>query len=157
MSLHRAAYDTGVAQTASLSARPKFSAGPVVLFIAAVLIAGMTCVLYLWQQSRIVAGQQDIITLSSQLNQLTQQRDDLLAQEENLRSVTNVVSHALQYGMTQANSTNNRYLALVAPAPSPLVAQTTPSRQQMEILPATNAAVSGWWQDAWDSLYKILQ
>jgi hypothetical protein len=130
----------------------------VVLFIAAVLIAGMTCILYLWQQSQIVAGQQDILVLNSQLTLLTQQRDDLLAQEQNLRSVTNVVAHAVQYGMVQSSSATSKYLALTpASVPSNLVAQRTGPAQQPVILPATNAAITSWWQDAWAGLYNLLQ
>lgn len=157
MSVHRAAYDGGASQ-APRSARATYSAGPVVLFIAAVLIAGMTCILYLWQQSQIVAGQQDIVVLNSQLTLLTQQRDDLLAQEQNLRSVTNVVAHAVQYGMVQSSSATSKYLALTpATAPSNLVAQRTGPAQQPVILPATNAAITSWWQDAWAGLYNLLQ
>ncbi|HWE64501.1 MAG TPA: hypothetical protein VHB98_22530 [Chloroflexota bacterium] len=155
MSLHRAPHDAG-GSSSSTSENALFTTGPVILFIGAVLIAGMTCILYLWQQSQIVAGQQEILQLSGQLTQLSQQRNDLVAQEENLRSVTNVVAHAVQYGMTQSNSTH--YMKLTAPAPAvPMVAQNTGDPQSSVILPATNAAVTSWWQDAWSSFYSVLQ
>jgi hypothetical protein len=154
MRLYRAAQDAANAPSSAVGA--PFTAGPVVLFIGAVLIAGMTCILYLWQQSRIVAGQQDILQLNAQLTQLTQQRNYLLAQEDSLRSVPNIVAHAVQYGMTQ--STPAHHMQLPAPAaPTPLVAQATGDQQPAVILPATNAAITSWWQDAWDSLYNLLQ
>jgi len=68
MSLYRATRNPG-APSSPLAAQPaRQPAGPGVLFIAAVLIAGLTCILYLWQQSQIVANQQDIRQLDRQRN-----------------------------------------------------------------------------------------
>lgn len=155
MRLYQAAKDAGSVPSSPPDGAP-FTAGPVVLFIAAVLIAGMTCILYLWQQSRIVAGQQDILALNQQLTQLTQQKNYLVAQEDSLRSVPNIVAHAAQYGMTQSASTHYMQLKASAPPP-PLVAQATGNQQPAVILPATNAAITSWWETAWDSLYNLLQ
>jgi cell division protein FtsL len=157
MSVHRATHDVG-SSSSSTTEGQLFTAGPVVLFIGAVLIAGMTCILYLWQQSQIVAGQQQILQLTAQLTQLRQQHSDLVAQEESLGSVTNVIEHAQRYGMTQSTSTSTTYLTLPLPAPTaPMVAQNTGGAQSPVILPATNAAITSWWQNAWDSLYSLLQ
>lgn len=155
MRLYRVAQEAESASS-DLTGGTSFSAGPVVLFIGAVLIAGMTCILYLWQQSRIVAGQQDILQLTAQLTQLTQQKNYLLAQEDGLRSVPNVVAHAVQYGMTQPPSAHYMQLTVMA-RPTPLVAQASGDQQPATILPATNAAITSWWQGAWDSLYNLLQ
>lgn len=154
MSMHRAVRDMGASTP---SAGPRLSAGPAVLFIAAVLVAGMTCILYLWQQSQIVAGRQDIVQLNQQLSGLTQHRDDLLAQEENLRSITTIVARAVQYGMVQSDASHDRLLALRPISPPVTVAQTTGDPGASVILPATNAAITSWWQGAWDGFYNLLQ
>ena len=157
MSLHRATHDLGASSSPSPDGGQRLSVGPAALFIFAVLIAGMTCVLYLWQQSRIVAGQQDIVQLDAKLTLLTQQRDDLVAQAESLRSVRNIVAHAVQYGMQQPQVLHDKSIALQPLPPAHVVAQNPSPSQTSVILPATNAAITSWWQNAWDSLYNLLQ
>jgi len=156
MSWNRAARDPNLLPTQEEEVQRPV-AGPAVLFICAVVIAGMTCVLYLWQQSRIVAGRQDIVQYDATVTALLQQRDDLVAQRENLRSVTNIVAHAIQYHMGQPDSWHGKLLAL-APVPrTTTLAQGSAGTQPAVILPATNAAIESWWQGAWDSLYIMLQ
>ncbi len=134
------------------------TAGQVVLFIIAVLIAGMTSILYLWQQSRIVAANQDITQLNSVLVQRLQQRDDLLAQVQRLQAVTHVVAEATKYGMIQADSRQFKQLTVTTTdIRTTAVAQLSPSQRPAVALPATNAAITYWWQDAWDGLYSLLQ
>jgi hypothetical protein len=132
-------------------------AGPVVLFIVAVLIAGMTCILYLWQQSQIVATRQDLSNLNRTLVGLQQQRDNLLAQVQSLQSVTHVVAQAGRYGMTQGDPRLFKRLSVSSAPHTPTVAQANPGRKTTVLLPATNAAITSWWQDAWDGLYSLLQ
>lgn len=132
-------------------------AGPAMLFICAVVIAGMTCILYLWQQSRIVAGRQDIVQYDATMTALLQQRDDLVAQRENLRSVTNIVAHAITYNMRQPDTWHGKLLALAPVPQTTTLAQRAGSTPPAVILPATNAAIESWWQGAWDSLYIMLQ
>lgn len=132
-------------------------AGPVVLFIAATLIAGMTCILYLWQQSQILATKQDLTDLNRTLVVLQQQRDDLLAQVQNLQSVTHVVAQANKFGMTQGDPRLFKLLSVSSAPHAPTVAQAYPNRHATILLPATNAAITSWWQGAWDGLYGLLQ
>jgi cell division protein FtsL len=132
-------------------------AGPVVLFIAATLIAGMTCILYLWQQSQILATSQDLAGLNRTLVVLQQQRDDLLAQVQSLQSVTHVIAQADKYGMTQGDPRQFKRLTVSSSPRVPIVAQANPDRQTTVLLPATNAAITSWWQGAWDGLYSLLQ
>lgn len=143
------------AQISSVDARQP--AGPVVLFIGAVLIAGMTCILYLWQQSRIVATRQDLDGLNRTLVVLQQQQSDLLSQTQKLSSVTHVVAEAYKYGMIQGDSRQFKLLSVTTITHTGLVAQANPARQTTIVLPATNAAITSWWQDAWDGLYNLLQ
>jgi hypothetical protein len=119
----------------------------------------MTCILYLWQQSQIVAGRQEINSLSATLTMKLQQRDDLLAQVQALQSVTHVVAQANRAGMVQADPRRFTQITVSAPArPSQsAIAMTSQSRKPTVDLPATNAAVTSWWQGAWDSLYNMLQ
>ncbi|HEY8283719.1 MAG TPA: hypothetical protein VIJ28_04975 [Chloroflexota bacterium] len=131
--------------------------GQVILFIAAVLVAGMTCVLYLWQQSRIVAANQDITNLNAQLITQEQQRDDLLAQVNRLQAVTHVVSMANKLGMVQANPLQFKRLTINMSGQTPAVASLSPNLQSAVVLPATNAAITYWWQDAWDGMFSLLQ
>ena len=133
------------------------SAGPVVLFIVAVLIAGMTCILYLWQQSQIVAGRQEINSLNTVLTAKLQQRDDLLAQVQALQSVTHVVAQANRDGMVQADPRQFTQIVVPLPSRSSAIAMASQPKQPTVDLPATNAAVTSWWQGAWDSLYNMLQ
>lgn len=155
MSLHRATRDLSAPTPPSPAARR--SVGPVVVFICAVLIAGMTCILYLWQQSQIVAGTQDIARYDRQVTLLAQQRDDLLAQEQRLTSVTHVVAQANRMGMIQGDP--HQFVAITN-VPSVVhisnVAQAVPRNQPAVVLPATNAAITEWWQSAWDGLYSLI-
>jgi len=154
MSQHRATHDLSAPIPPGAQRQP---VGPAVLFIVAVLIAGLTCVLYLWQQSQIVAGKQDLQQLNHTLSVLVQQRSDLEVRAQNLQSVTKVVSAAQQYHMIQGNS--HDLVPLTVPSiirPSTL-AQVPPSQQHGIILPATNAAITTWWQNAWDGLYGLMQ
>jgi hypothetical protein len=125
----------------------------------AVLIAGMTCILYLWQQSQIVAGKQEISDLSATLTLKLQQRDDLLAQVQSLESVTHVVAQANRDGMVQADPRQFTQITISVPARSSAsaIAMADQPKQPAVDLPATNAAVTSWWQGAWDSLYSMLQ
>ena len=129
----------------------------VVLFIAAVLVAGMTSVLYLWQQSRIVSANQDISNLNAQLITEMQQRDDLLSQVNRLQAVTHVVSMANKLGMVQADPRQFKLLTISTANQPPAVAALSPYQQPAVVLPATNAAITYWWQDAWDGLFSLLQ
>ena len=150
MSQHRAMRDLS-------AATPRVGGvGPVTLFIAAVLIAGMTCILYLWQQSQIVAGQQEIAQADTQITLLNQQYSDLVAQRESLKAVTNVIAEARKYGMVQNSLQNDKVLALVPIVHPSNLAQAVP-RNPTVVLPATNAAISSWWESAWGSLYSMLQ
>ncbi|HVA88438.1 MAG TPA: hypothetical protein VNL71_01210 [Chloroflexota bacterium] len=131
--------------------------GQVVLFIAAVLVAGMTCVLYLWQQSRIVAANQDITSLNAQMITREQQLADLQAQVNRLQAVTHVVSMANKLGMVQANPLQFKQVTINMNGPSLAVASLSPNQQAAVVLPATNAAITYWWQDAWDGMFSLLQ
>jgi hypothetical protein len=142
-------------QSATPTARQP--AGPVVLFIVAVLIAGMTCILYLWQQSQIVAGRQEINSLNAVLTARLQQRDDLLAQVQALESVTHVVAQANSAGMVQADPRQFTQITVSVSSQPAAIAMAGHPRQPTVDLPATNAAVTSWWQGAWDGLYSLLQ
>ncbi|MGH2410773.1 MAG: septum formation initiator family protein [Chloroflexota bacterium] len=137
--------------------QPQAPSGQVVLFIAAVLVAGMTCVLYLWQQSRIVAANQDITNLNAQLITQEQQRDDLLAQVNRLQAVTHVVAMANKLGMVQANPLQFKQVTITMGGQPPVVAALSPNQPSAVVLPATNAAIPYWWQDAWDGMFSLLQ
>lgn len=155
MSWNRAARDPNLPPSQEEMQRPV--TGPAVLFICAVVIAGMTCILYLWQQSRIVAGRQDIVQYDATITALLQQHDDLVAQRDNLASVTNIVTHATAYHMTRSDNWQGKLLALAPVPQTTTLAQRAASAQPAVILPATNAAIESWWQGAWDSLYIMLQ
>jgi len=129
----------------------------VILFIAAVLVAGMTCVLYLWQQSRIVAANQDITNLNAQLVTGEQQLADIQAQVNRMQAVTHVVSMANKLGMVQANPLGFKQVTINVSGPSPAVASLSPNQPSAVVLPATNAAITYWWQDAWDGMFSLLQ
>lgn len=156
MSVHRATRAVP-APAPTGAAEERTPAGPVVLFITAVVIAGLTCILYLWQQSHIVATQQDLSDLNRQLVVLQQQENNLVSQEQVLTSVTHVVAQANRYGMTQGVPGQFIHLTVPAVVQSPTVAQVSPSRQPAVLLPATNAAITSWWQGAWDGLFGLLQ
>ena len=131
--------------------------GQVILFIAAVLVAGMTCVLYLWQQSRIVAANQDITNLNAQMITREQQLADLQAQVNRLQAVTHVVAMANKLGMVQGNSLQFKTVTVNESGQPPVVASLSPNQQSTVVLPATNAAITYWWQDAWDGMFSLLQ
>jgi cell division protein FtsL len=156
MSLQRLTRTTHTPSSAPSESRLA-QAGPVVLFIAATLIAGMTCILYLWQQSQILATKQDLTDLNRNLVVLQQQRDNLLAQVQGLQSVVHVIARADKYGMTQGDPRQFKRLTVSASPRVPTVAQVSPDRQTTVLLPATNAAITSWWQGAWDGLYSLLQ
>jgi hypothetical protein len=136
---------------------PKTPASQVMIFIAAVLIAGMTSVLYLWQQSKIVSANQDITSLNAQLVTKQQQYQDLNAQVIKLQAITHVVSMASKLGMVQGNPLQFKQLTITASGQAPAVAALAPNQRPAVALPATNAAITYWWQDAWDGLYGLLQ
>ncbi len=132
-------------------------ASQVVIFIAAVLIAGMTSVLYLWQQSKIVSADQDITNLNAQLVTKQQEYQDLNAQVINQQAITHVVSMAIKLGMVQGDPRQFKQLTITAAGQAPAVADLAPNQRPAVALPATNAAITYWWQDAWDGLYSLLQ
>jgi hypothetical protein len=119
----------------------------------------MTCILYLWQQSQIVAGRQEINDLSATLTLKLQERDDLLAQVQALESVTHVIAQANRAGMVQADPRQFTQVTVSVPAraSASAIAMAGQPKQPTVDLPATNAAVTSWWQGAWDSLYNMLQ
>jgi hypothetical protein len=156
MSLYRATRDLS-APVQPPAAGTHRQAGPVVLFIIAVLIAGMTCILYLWQQSQIVAGRQEISNLTATLTVKQQERDDLLAQVQARQSVTNVVAQANRDGMVQGDPRQFTQITVPAPTRQSTVAMASQPKQPNVDLPATNAAITSWWQGAWDGLYSLLQ
>jgi len=145
------------ASASTRSEPPRAPAGQVLVFIAAVLVAGMTSVLYLWQQSRIVSANQDITSLNAQIVTQMQQRDDLLAQVNRLQAITHVVSMANKLGMVQADPRQFKQLTITTSGQAPTVAALAPNQRPAVALPATNAAMTYWWQDAWDGLYSLLQ
>jgi hypothetical protein len=121
----------------------------------------MTCILYLWQQGQIVATQQDIRTLDARYTAMLAQENDLASQVNAMRSVTHVVAEATKDGMVMGDSRLIKTLNVDVPVPnSVLVAQNQPSpssSQSSVVLPSTNAAITSWWQDAWDGLFNQLQ
>jgi cell division protein FtsL len=145
------------APTRTLGKPARAPANQVVVFIAAVLVAGMTSVLYLWQQSRIVTANQDITNLNAQIVTQMQQVNDLLAQVNNLEAVTHVVSMANKLGMVQADPRQFKQLTITSSGQPPAVAALAPNQRPAVVLPATNAAITYWWQDAWDGLFSLLQ
>ncbi len=157
ISLHRATHDSsGLGSVATVDQRQ--TTGSVILFIGAVVIAGLTCVLYLWQQSQIVATQGDIRTLDAKISTLTLQRNDLSSQRSLMTSVTHVLSEAIKDGMVIGDSRQVKTLQVPVVVPSGLVAQTVaPAGKSTVALPSTNAAITSWWQDAWDGLFSLLR
>jgi hypothetical protein len=127
------------------------------IFIAAVLVAGMTSVLYLWQQSKIVSANQDITSLNAQIVTEQQQLQDLAAQVSTQQAITHVVSMANKLGMVQADPRQFKVVQINTPGQAPAVAALAPNQRPAVALPATNAAITYWWQDAWDGLYSLLQ
>jgi hypothetical protein len=157
MTVHRIARGHSLPANQQVDAQPRQPAGPVVLFIAAVMIAGLTCVLYLWQQSQIVANQQDIRQLDSQYTTMLTQVNDLQYQANMLSSVSRVVAEAGKYGMVPGDSRQFKQLTVQDPSSGPLVAQNETPASSPVVLPATNAAITSWWQDAWDGLFNLVQ
>src|SRR6185437_1556661 len=156
MSLSRVAHRLN-SSTSTRSEPTRAPASQVVIFIAAVLIAGMTSVLYLWQQSRIVSADQDITNFNAQLVTKLQQYQDLNAQVIKLQAITHVVSMATKLGMVQGNPLQFKQVTITASGQVPAVADLAPNQRPAVALPATNAAITYWWQDAWDGLYSLLQ
>jgi uncharacterized protein HemX len=157
MTLHRATRGHSIPVNPAVGVQPRQPAGPVVLFIAAVLVAGLTCVLYLWQQSQIVANQQDIRQLDSQYTTMLTQVNDLQYQANMLGSVSRIVAEASKYGMVPGDSRQFKQLTVQDPSSGPLVAQNEVPSTSPVVLPATNAAITSWWQDAWDGLFNLVQ
>jgi hypothetical protein len=157
MSLHRATRDLDAPVHTPTEEPVRQPAGPVVLFIATVLIAGMTCILYLWQQSQIVSAKQDILSANATYTALLAEQNDLIAQKNNLTSVTHVVAQAVKLGMVVGSASQFKQLSVQATSPGGPVAQNQAPSQSSVVLPATNAAITSWWQDAWDGLFNMLQ
>ncbi|MDB5077407.1 MAG: hypothetical protein JWO42_3586 [Chloroflexi bacterium] len=157
MSLHRATRDLNAPVHPPAEELVRQPAGPVVLFIGTVLIAGLTCILYLWQQSQIVSAKQDIVSANATYTALLAQENDLIAQKNNLTSVTHVVAQAVKLGMVVGNASQFKQLSVQPSIPGSVVAQNTTPPQSSVVLPATNAAITSWWQDAWDGLFNVLQ
>ena len=157
MITHRVTHDSsGPGNVATVHQRQ--TTGSVILFIGAVVIAGLTCVLYLWQQSQIVATQADIRTLDAKISVMTLQRNDLASQKSVMTSVTHVLSEAVKDGMVVGNSRQVKTLTVAVTSPSGLVAQDVPTAGSSSVaLPSTNAAITSWWQDAWDGLFSLLR
>ena len=132
-------------------------ASQVMIFIAAVLIAGMTSVLYLWQQSRIVSANQDITSLNAQIVTEQQQVQDLSAQVASQQAITHVVAMANKLGMVQGDPRQFKQVTITSSGQAPNIAALAPNQRPAVALPATNAAITYWWQDAWDGLYSLLQ
>jgi hypothetical protein len=157
MTLHRATRSFSAPSVSAAVDQPRQPAGAVVLFIGAVLIAGLTCVLYLWQQSQIVANQQDIRQLDAQYTVMLAQVNDLQSQRNQLASVTNIVAQATRLGMVQGDPRSFKQLTVQDSGGNPLVARNEAPQPSTVVLPATNAAITSWWQDAWDGLFNLLQ
>jgi cell division protein FtsL len=157
MNPHRASHDSsGPGNVGAVDQRQP--TGSVILFISAVVIAGLTCVLYLWQQSQIVATQGDIRTLDAKISALTLQRNDLASQKSFMTSVTHVLSQAVKDGMVVGDSRQVKTLTVAVTVPNDLVAQAVPTPANSTVaLPSTNAAITSWWQDAWDGLFSLLR
>jgi len=157
MSVHRASHDSsGPGNVGAVYHRQ--TTGSVILFIGAVVIAGLTCVLYLWQQSQIVATQGNIRALDTQITTLTLQRNDLASQQSLMTSVTHVLSEAVKDGMVMGDARQVKTLRVTVSIPSTLVAQDVPSPATSSVaFPSTNAAITSWWQDAWDGLFTLLR
>jgi cell division protein FtsL len=157
MSAHRVTHDSSGPGSVGAVYRRQ-TTGSVILFIGAVVIAGLTCVLYLWQQSQIVATQADIRMLDAKITTLTMQKNDLDSQRSVMTSVTHVLSQAVKDGMVVGDARKVKTLTVAVAAPSILVAQNVPPAGQSSVaLPSTNAAITSWWQDAWDGLFSLLR
>jgi hypothetical protein len=63
---------------------------------------------------------------------------------------------ANKLGMVQADPRQFKQLPINISGPPPAVAALSPGQQSV-VLPATNAAITYWWQDAWDGLFSLLQ
>jgi hypothetical protein len=75
-----------------------------------------------------------------------------------MTSVTHVLSEAVKDGMVLGDSRQTETLKVSVAAPSTLVAQEVPSPAKSSVaLPSTNAAITSWWQDAWDGLFSLLR
>ena len=60
--------------------------------------------------------------------------------------------------MVVGDSRQVKTLTVSVSAPSALVAQDVPTPAQSSVaLPSTNAAITNWWQGAWDGLFSLLQ
>ncbi len=157
MNAHRASHDSSGPGYVGV-ADQRQTTGSVILFIGAVVIAGLTCVLYLWQQSQIVATQGDIRSLDAKISTLTLQKNDLASQKSLMTSVTHVLSEATKDGMVMGDSRQVKTLKVSVAVPSNLVAQdVAPASKSSVALPSTNAAITSWWQDAWDGLFSLLR
>jgi autonomous glycyl radical cofactor GrcA len=64
---------------------------------------------------------------------------------------------ANKLGMIQANPLQFKQLTINVNGQTPAVAALTPNQQSAVVLPATNAAITYWWQDAWDGMFSLLQ
>ena len=159
MSVRRVLHDSSALDVTPAEEQQRQSAGPVVLFIGAVLIAGLTSILYLWQQSEIVSTQLTIRALDAQIVALTTQENQLATQVNLNTSVSRVVAEASKDGMVMGGSSLVKHIAVQVPLPNSgsLVAQNLSSGQSPVLLPSTNAAIASWWQDAWDGLFSLVQ
>ena len=157
MNAHRASRDSSGPGNVGAVARRQ-ATGSVILFIGAVVIAGLTCVLYLWQQSQIVATQGDIRTLDAKIAALTLQKNDLAAQQSLMTSVTHVLSEAVKDGMVAGDSRQVEDAHGVRVRAQRLGGAGCAGHcAVVRRPPVDNAAITTWWQGAWDGLFSLLQ
>lgn len=142
------------------SVRPR-PFGTISLFLAATGILGLTSLCYLWQAGQATSAALQIPRLNAELtsaNNLTAQLQGQIDQQTSYGVVTQLAR--TKYGMIMP-SDPSQVLPLTVQGPTvtrvvvvPTHAHAAPASVR---LPATDAAVTAWWQDAWVALYKLLR
>ncbi len=137
--------------------------GTISLFLAATAILGLTSLCYLWQAGQATDAALKIPALNAAYQNANNLNATLKA-EIYYRTSYNVVTQIARtkYGMIAPSdpslalpiSVRGGAATRVVPAPATAPRHTAPASVR---LPATDAAVTSWWQDAWVALYKLLR
>lgn len=141
--------------------------GTISLFLVATGILGLTSLCYLWQAGQATSAALQIPRLNADLlgaNNLTAQLKTQIDQRTSFDVVTQLAMTT--YGMKNPTDPS---LALPLAVTGPAVMRIIPVAVAVAVpvhragvpasvrIPATDAAVTAWWQDAWVALYKLLR
>lgn len=136
--------------------------GTISLFLAATAILGLTSLCYLWQAGQATDAALKIPSLNGAYQSANNLNAQLKAEIYN-RTSFNVVTQIAKtkYGMTMPSDPSLalpisvRGGTVTRVVAAPIHAHTAPPASVR--LPATDAAVTSWWQDAWVALYRLLR